>query len=69
MEEFLKNLIGKKVDISCTSTRGIRGEIREVKDGILYLYDEDENPSYVAVDKIAIVCEVRETGSRPGFVV
>ena len=69
MEEFLKQLMGKKVDIWCGTNRVVRGDIVDVKSGILFIRDEDESISYVAVDKISIVCEVKDAPTRPGFVV
>jgi len=69
MEEFLKQLTGKQIDISCGTNSIVRGDVVEVKDGILYLRDENERTAFVAVEKIAIVWEVKEHQSRPGFVV
>ena len=69
MEEFLKQLMGKRVDVSCTASPVVRGEVVDVKAGILHLRDEDENLSYVAIDKIAVIGEVKESVSRPGFVI
>ena len=68
MEEFLKQFIGKSVDVSCTAAPVVRGEVVDVKTGILHLRDEDENLSYVAIDKIAVIGEVKESVTRPGFV-
>ena len=69
MEEFLKQLMGKKIDVSCGSHAAFRGDVIDVKDGILFLRDDDEKVAYVAIDKIAIICEVKEHLSRPGFVI
>lgn len=69
MEEFLKQLMGKKIDISCGSNATVRGDVVDVKGGILYLRDEHERVAYVAVDKIAIVWECKDSLTRPGFVV
>jgi hypothetical protein len=68
MEEFLTQLMGKRIDISCGSSAVVRGDVIAVKDGVLYLRDEDERVAYVAVEKIAIVWEVKEHQTRPGFV-
>ena len=68
MEELIKGLKGKKVDISCGSGAVLRGEVMDVKDGVLYLRDEDEKSAYVAVDKIATVYECSDSASRPGFI-
>ena len=67
MEEFLKTLMGKKVDVSCGANASFRGDVIDVKNGILFLR-EDEKVGYVAIDKIAVICEVKEHLARPGFV-
>jgi hypothetical protein len=68
MEEFLVQLMGKKVDVSCGMSAVVRGEIVNVKDGILYLRDEEERVCYVAVDKVAVVWELKEHENRAGFI-
>ena len=69
MEEFLKQLMGKKIDISCGSTATVCGDVVDVKDGILYLRDEHERVTYVAIDKVSVVWESKDSQTRPGFVV
>lgn len=66
MEEFLRTLMGKKVDVSCGGSAAFRGDVIDVKSGVLFLRD-DEKVAYVAVDKIAMIFEVKENVSRPGF--
>ena len=68
MEEFLKHLMGKKIDVSCGGNATFRGDVIDIKSGVLFLRDDDEKVAYVAVDKIAMICEVKEHLSRPGFV-
>ncbi len=68
MEEFLKQLQGKKIDISCGAVSTVRGDVVDVKDGILYLRDEDDRVAYVSIERVAIVWEVKEQQTRPGFV-
>lgn len=68
MEEFLKQLMGKKIDISCGMSATVRGDVVDVKDGVLYLRDEHERVAYVTIEKIAVIWEVKEQQSRPGFV-
>lgn len=68
MEEFLKQLKDKKVDISFGAASTVRGDIVEVKDSVLHLRDEDARIAYVAVERIAVVWEVKDSQSRPGFV-
>ena len=69
MEEFLIKMMGKKIDIACSSSSTVRGDVIDVKNGILHLRDEHERVAYVAVEKVAIVWEVNEHQTRPGFVV
>ena len=68
MEELLRQLLGKKIDVTCGSTATFRGDVVDVKGGVLYLRDEDEKVAYVAVDKIAVVFEVADHATRPGFI-
>jgi hypothetical protein len=68
MEEFLKHLMGKKVDVSCGGNATFRGDVIDVKNGVLFLRDDDEKVSYVVIDKIAMISEVKEHQTRPGFV-
>ena len=68
MEEFLKQLKGKKIDVLCGANSTIRGEVADVKDGILHLRDEEERTAYLAIEKIAVVWELKEQSTRPGFV-
>ena len=68
MEELIKRLTGKKVDVSCGPGAMLRGEVVEVREGVLYLRDEDDKSAYVAIDKIATVYECADSLSRPGFI-
>ena len=68
MEELLKGLIGKKIDITFGSSGAFRGEVEDVKDGVLHIRDEDEKPAFISIDKIATVYECSDHASRPGFV-
>lgn len=67
MEDFLTQLMGKRVDVSCGTGAAVRGEVVDVKDGILFLRDE-EKVAYVSVEKIAVVWEVKDHEVRTGFV-
>ncbi len=68
MEELIRKLTGKKIDVSCGSGPVLRGEVVEVRDGVLHLRDEDDKSAYVAVDKIATVYECSDSALRPGFI-
>ncbi len=69
MEEFLKQLMGKKIDVAFGMSATVRGDVVDVKDGVLFLRDDEDKVAYVAVGKIAVVWEVKEHQTRPGFVV
>ncbi|MBK7393747.1 MAG: MM0924 family protein [Pyrinomonadaceae bacterium] len=68
MEELLKQLLGKKIDVSCGTNASFRGDVVDVKSGVLYLRDEEEKVAYVAIGQIAVVYEIKDHPSRPGFV-
>ena len=67
MEEFLKQLMGKKIDVSCGANAAFRGDVIDVQNGVLFLRDESERVAYVSIDKIALVYEIKENVARPGF--
>ena len=69
MEELLKQLLGKKIDVTCGTNAAFRGDVVDVKSGVLYLRDEADKVAYVAIDKIAVVYEITDQHSRPGFIV
>lgn len=69
MEELLKQLLGKKIDITCGTNATFRGDVVDVTNGVLHLRDEDGKVAYVAVDKVAVVYECKDPQSRPGFIV
>ena len=68
MEELLNQLLGKKIDVTCGTNAAFRGDVIDVKGGVLYLRDENEKVAYVSIDKIAVVYEITEQHMRPGFV-
>jgi hypothetical protein len=68
MEELIRQLQGKKIDVSCGSGAMLRGEVTGVRDGVLFLRDEDGKSAYVAISKIATVYECSDSTSRPGFI-
>lgn len=67
MEELLKQLLSKNIDVTCGSNASFRGDVVDVKNGVLYLRDDDGKVAYVAVDKIAMVYERKDKEHRPGF--
>lgn len=67
MEELLTQLMGKKIDVTCSTNAAFRGDVTDVKGGVLYLRGEDDRVAYVAIEKIAVVSECKDQHSRPGF--
>ena len=68
MEEIIKGLVGKKIDVSFGSGAVFRGEVIEVLSGVALLRDEDEKTAYVAIEKIASIRECSDATVRPGFI-
>lgn len=68
MEELLNQLLGKKIDVTCGTNAAFRGDVVDVKAGVLYLRDEDDRVAYVSIDKIAVIYECKDNQPRPGFV-
>ena len=67
MEEFLKTLIGRRIDVFCGATSSLRGDVTRVENGILHLKDDEGAFCYVAVDKIIAVWEKRDKERHSGF--
>ena len=69
MKAILREFIGKKIEVNCGSSVAFRGEVVSVESGVLNLLNEEQQKIFIAVEKIAAVCECRDLGSRPGFIV
>jgi hypothetical protein len=68
MDDFLTQMMGKKIDVACGAGMIVRGEVVNVQNGILYMRDEQERAAYVAINKITTVWDVKDLDNRPGFV-
>ncbi len=68
MEDFLKSMFDRRIDVHCTGAIVLRGEVVKVEGGVLHLRDEEDQMCFVAIDKIAVVIEARDHESRAGFV-
>ena len=68
MQDFLSKMIGRRLDVYCTGSSSLRGEVVKVEDGVLQLQDDDNRMCYVALDKIVVVWEARDEEHRAGFV-
>ena len=69
MEELLKQLVGKKIDVNCGINIVFQGEALEVKDGVLHLRNEDQTVVFISVERIAALYECKDLPLRPGFIV
>ncbi len=67
MNDFLSNMIGKKIDIYCGGGSSLRGEVIKVADGVLHLKDTEQRMTFVNIEKIHVVWEAREGEHRAGF--
>ena len=67
MEDFLRGMLNRRVDVHCAGAIRLRGEVAKVDAGVLHLKDEEDQMCYIATDKIAVVIEARERESRAGF--
>ena len=68
MEEFLKTLVGKKIDALCGGTSSVRGEVVKVEGGVMHLKDDDDEVCFVAIHKIVAVWERGDKDHHAGFV-
>jgi hypothetical protein len=68
MQELLSKMVGQTIDLVCSGTSSLRGEVVKVEDGVLQLKDDEDQICYVAIDKIVAVWEKRDKGHHPGFV-
>lgn len=69
MEEKLKGLDGKRVDINCGAGAIFRGTVKEVTEKVVTIFDEDEQNTSIAIKKIIAVTECVDPVTRPGFIV
>lgn len=68
MENFLKTLMGRQIDVFCGATSSLRGVVAQVDSGVLHLKDNDGETCYIAIEKIIAVWEKRDKERHSGFV-
>ncbi len=68
MEDFLRQMMGKKVDVSCGTSASVSGDVVDVKGGVLYLRDDDDRVAYIAIEKISVIWEAKQAEIRTGFI-
>jgi hypothetical protein len=67
MEDFLRTLIGRRIDVFCGATSSMRGVVAQVESGVLHLKDNDGETCYIAIEKIIAVWEKRDKERHSGF--
>jgi hypothetical protein len=68
MRELLAKMVGKKLDIFCGGTSSLRGKLVKVDETVAHLVDEDDRMFYLAIERIVVFSESRESDQRAGFV-
>lgn len=68
MEDLIKTLVGKKINVLCGPAVSFRGTALDLANGLLKLKSEEDDEWYIALDKIVAVSEVTESHTRPGFI-
>jgi hypothetical protein len=69
MDELLAKMVGKRLDIFCGGTSSLRGKLVQVEAGVAHMVDEDDRMFYVAVERVIVFSESKESEQRAGFVV
>jgi hypothetical protein len=68
MEEIIRSLTGKKIDVNCGHSSMFRGENLGFANGVLTVKDETGKTVFIDATKIVAVIEVSEASGRPGFI-
>ncbi len=68
MRELLVKMVGKKVDLFCGGVSSLRGKVVKVDEGVARLVDDDDHMFYVAVERVIVLSETRDSDTRAGFV-
>ena len=68
MEEIIRNLTGKKIDVNCGNAAVFRGENIGYSSGVLTLRDDFGKTVYIDGTRIVAVSEISDGSSRPGFI-
>jgi len=68
MEEIIRGLSGKKIDVNCGNAAIFRGENLGYSNGILTIRDDWGKTVFIDGARIVAVSEVSDAASRPGFI-
>ncbi|HZI17468.1 MAG TPA: MM0924 family protein [Pyrinomonadaceae bacterium] len=69
MGELLTKMVGKRLDLFCGGTSSLRGKVVKVEGGVAHMVDEDDHMFYVAVERVIVFSESKESEQRAGFIV
>ncbi|MFL6468015.1 MAG: MM0924 family protein [Pyrinomonadaceae bacterium] len=69
MDEKLKQLTGKRIDVNCGAGSVFRGVVEDADDKILVIKDENDLVINISINKIIAVTECVDPVTRPGFIV
>ncbi len=67
MREFMLKMVGKKINIFCGGPN-FMGKVVKVEEGVVHMVNDDDQMFYVAIDRIIVVSEERETEPKAGFI-
>jgi ABC-type phosphate transport system auxiliary subunit len=67
MEDFLKTLLGQRIDVFCGASSSMRGVVAQVEKGVLHLKDNNGETCYIAIEKIIAVWEKSDKERHSGF--
>ena len=67
MREILTKMVGKKIDLFCGGTSSLRGKLVKVDEGVAHLVDENDHMFYVAIERVIVLSETRDSDQRAGF--
>ena len=68
MRELLVKMVGKKVDLFCGGVSSLRGKVVKVEESVAHLVDENDHMFYVAIERVIVLSETRDSDQRAGFV-
>ena len=68
MEEIIRSLCGKTIDVNCGNAAIFRGENMGYENGILTIQDDWGKTVFIDGTRIVAVSEVSDAASRPGFI-
>lgn len=68
MKHILSSYLNKTIEIHIGGSMTIKGKLLDIVDDLAKIEAQDETTCYVPLDKIHMVCEVKEKDKPVGFV-